>query len=317
VAEYTGTELPCIEPEYNALLNPKTTRRMSRVIKIAMAAALDALKKANTPEIDGIITGTGLGCLDDTGNFLLKLSDNNNRLMNPTAFIQSTHNTVGSQIALHLGNKGYNCTHSHLDFSFEYAFQDALLLLKNNEVSNLLVGSYDELTPHLSILLRRLQYTRQQPVKNTELFKALSPGTIAGEGCSYFVLSTMHAQNSLARISDFQMLYKPTSKQLNQICLAINENFKNSVAIIGKNGYPTYDSQYLEFETLCNNMPIFNYKHLSGSFPTSAGFAVWLALEIINMKKVPFYIDRNKKIEHVYIYHCNNNYHSLMRFDKC
>jgi hypothetical protein len=86
---------------------------------------------------------------------------------------------------------------------------------------------------------------------------------------------------------------------------------------LGKNGDPIHDSQYIEFEKSCNNLNLFNYKQLCGSFSTSSGFAVWLAGEILNMKKAPFDFDRITKIEHIFIYHCNNNYHSLMCINKC
>ena len=49
---------------------------------------------------DAIITGTGLGCLEDTEKFLTAMVTNKEEFLTPTSFIQSTHNTVSAQIAL-------------------------------------------------------------------------------------------------------------------------------------------------------------------------------------------------------------------------
>lgn len=51
-------------------------------------------------KVDAIITATGLGCLADTEKFMNALMDNREQMLNPTAFIQSTFNTVGAQLAL-------------------------------------------------------------------------------------------------------------------------------------------------------------------------------------------------------------------------
>lgn len=65
-----------------------------------MASAL-AMKDANVESVDAIITGTGLGCIEDSEKFLKSILDNKEEFLTPTSFIQSTHNTVGAQIALY------------------------------------------------------------------------------------------------------------------------------------------------------------------------------------------------------------------------
>ena len=57
-------------------------------------------------------------------------------ILTPTSFIQSTHNTVGGQIALGLECKGYNFTYVHASISFESALLDAQLQLAMDEASN-------------------------------------------------------------------------------------------------------------------------------------------------------------------------------------
>ena len=92
---------------------------MSRIIRMGVAAAMECLQEADVKKPDAIITGTAYGCLEDTGLFLAKMVENNEEMLTPTAFIQSTHNTVGAQVALMLSCHHYNNTFVHRGFSFE------------------------------------------------------------------------------------------------------------------------------------------------------------------------------------------------------
>ncbi len=86
------------------------SRRMSRIIKMGVCAAMKCLQDAEIKNPDAIITGTGMGCIEDTGKFLSSYIENEEKLLNPTPFIQSTHNTVGAAIALMLKCHNYNNT---------------------------------------------------------------------------------------------------------------------------------------------------------------------------------------------------------------
>ena len=57
--------------------------------------------------------------------FLRKMIEFEEKMLSPTAFIQSTHNTVGAQIALLLKCHHYNNTIVHRAFSFENALTEA------------------------------------------------------------------------------------------------------------------------------------------------------------------------------------------------
>ena len=110
---YTGEKLTCIEPDYTKYVDAKLIRRMSRIIKMGVAAASEALQQANVQCPDAIITGTAYGCLTDTDQFLTRMVEFKETLLSPTAFIQSTHNTVAAQIALMLQCHSYNNTYVH------------------------------------------------------------------------------------------------------------------------------------------------------------------------------------------------------------
>ncbi len=124
------------EPDYSSLIDPKSIRRMSRIIRMGVGAAAACLRDAGVACPDAIVTGTAYGCLADTGVFLSKMIGQQEEMLPPTAFIQSTHNTVGGQIALLFQCHGYNNTFVHRGFSFESALLDAMLLLRENEAEH-------------------------------------------------------------------------------------------------------------------------------------------------------------------------------------
>ncbi len=109
------------------------------------------------------------------------------QLLTPTAFIQSTHNTIGAQIALLLGCNGYNNAFVHRGFSFESALLDACLLIKENEAHNVLVGAIDEITDNSFAILERFGLYKRKPLSNFDLYKTDSKGTNAGEGRVIFL----------------------------------------------------------------------------------------------------------------------------------
>lgn len=150
------------EPDYKLLIpNATLRRRMSRMVRMGVATGLQCIGETAVP-VDAILTATGLGCLADTEKFMNTILEHNEELLTPTAFIQSTFNTIGAQIALLTGNHSYNTTYVHRAFSLESALLDAALLLQEGEASSVLVGAVDEMTPALEAILGRLGFGRRQ-----------------------------------------------------------------------------------------------------------------------------------------------------------
>src|SRR4051812_1090532 len=89
-----------VEPDYKQFINPGMLRRMSPIVKYGVAAGIDCLQKAGVASPTAVITGTGLGCLRDTQKFMETFLTTKEETLPPTAFIQSTHNTVSGQLAL-------------------------------------------------------------------------------------------------------------------------------------------------------------------------------------------------------------------------
>lgn len=131
------------EIDYKNHINPNKLRRLSPILRISLVAAKSCASKINSP-IDGIIVGTGLGCLTDTEKFLDNIYNTKDEMLSPTAFIQSTHNTIAGQISLELNNHSYNMTHTQNDISFEMALIDGILCCNEDENSFIMVGCADE-----------------------------------------------------------------------------------------------------------------------------------------------------------------------------
>ena len=73
------------------------------------------------------------------------LMDNREQMLNPTAFIQSTFNTVGAQLALPLKIHAYNVTYVHRGLSFESALIDGIISIAEGK-QHVLAGAMDEIT---------------------------------------------------------------------------------------------------------------------------------------------------------------------------
>ena len=192
---------------------------MSRIIKMGVAAAMDCLQQAGMVIPDAIVTGTAYGCLEDTVIFLSKMVEQNEELLAPTAFIQSTHNTVGAQIAQMLHCNGYNNVFVHRGISFESALLDAMLLPQEKEANNVLVGGIDEITDTSHTILNRMGLYKRKSISNFDLYKENSKGTIAGEGAAFFLLANKPAGNDFAILNALTTFYKPkdiaaTEKQI-------------------------------------------------------------------------------------------------------
>jgi len=321
IVEYTGTRLKAIEPDYKQFIDPKQIRRMSHVIKMGVAAATECLNQANIDMPGAIITGTAFGCMEDTITFLTRVVEQHEELLPPTAFIQSTHNTVAAQIALLLKCHNYNNTFVHKGISFESALFDAMMLLNEQEADNILIGGIEEMVDTSFKVLTRLGLYKRWPVSNLSLLATASKGTIGGEGAAFFLLGTQSSTDNLAALTGLKTLYKPRSVKesitafLGSYALTIGDI---DLVITGKNGDLKNDEVYNMLNgSLFKNTSLANYKHLCGEYPTSSSFALWMAANIIKTGTVPEVVierDINSSTpKKVLIYnHYQNKYHSLM-----
>ena len=327
--EYSGNRLSCIEPDYKEYIDAKQIRRMSRIIRIGVAAAMECLKEAGVKSPDAIVTGTAYGCLEDTGLFLTKMVEFREEFLTPTAFIQSTHNTIGAQIGLMLQCNNYNNTFVHRGFSFESALLDGMMLLQEKEASNVLVGAVDEITGMSHTILSRFGFYKQEPVSNFKLYESKSKGTIAGEGAAFFLLANERSETDYAKLDGLKTFYKPKGIEeiennilsfLDAHSIVLNDI---DLVLTGKNGDIQSDEIFAQLQqSIFNKKDIINFKHLCGEYPTSTAFALWVAANIIKTGTIPADFDHNgskeNKINRVLIYnHYQNIHHSLILITAC
>ena len=150
-------------------------RRMSRVVKSGVAAGIESLLEfGDRAAVEAVVTATGLGCIADSEKFLDSLIANEERMLNPTPFIQSTFNTVGAQIALLRGLHCYNTTYANRWTSFENALTDAALRIGAGLSRAVLVGAFDETTPSAGIILQRLGVAQQGGWGESSVFFVLT-----------------------------------------------------------------------------------------------------------------------------------------------
>lgn len=292
VREYEGNRLPVADPDYKQWIDIKQIRRMGRVIKMGVGASHISLQDAGLAMPDAIIMGTAYGCLADTGVFLNKLVTQQEDMLTPTAFIQSTHNTVGGQIALMLGCHAYNNTFVHGAFSLENALQDSLLFLHEDPSRNILAGAVDEITDYSHQVLSR--FGLYKDAATTGLLRSGTPGTMAGEGAAFFVLGAEKNAGSKAELTGVDMLYKPASPEETAAHI---RNFLQrhglqpadvDLLVTGRNGDVKGDAWYDAIESqLFAQHPVAAFKHLCGDYPTAAAFGMWMGVKALHAQQVP------------------------------
>ncbi len=323
---YQGDRLTCIEPEYSQWIDPRQLRRMSRVIKMGVAAGSMALKDAGLTVPHGIITGTGYGCLDDTGIFLTKLVENQEQALNPTPFIQSTHNTIGSQIALLLQCQDYNQTYAHDAFSFESALLDAMLQLNETPDKKLLIGGVDEITNTSYSIQKRFGIFNKLE-NSLALFDNPSAGTLNGEGSAFFVLSGVQGEGDTVGIEALTTFYKPDTASLLKGIQNFLQAFSLKVEdvdliLVGKSGDQRLDQKIDRISSsLFSSNTIGYFKQLCGEYPTASAFALWLGAHIVKHQSIPETIVSNaveKPLKNILIYNQYfGTHHSLILLRSC
>ncbi|MBV8252900.1 MAG: beta-ketoacyl synthase chain length factor [Chitinophaga sp.] len=327
--EYDQVRLSTVDPDYKQWIDLKQIRRMSRVVKMGVGAANLSIEEAGITLPDAIITGTAYGCLDDTGVFLNKLVSQQEEMLTPTAFIQSTHNTVGGQIALLMGCNAYNNTFVHRGFSFEHSLLDAMMILEEGTAKHVLAGGLDEITNYSHQILSRFGIYKKTPVKTMALLNSPDAGTIAGEGAAFFTLSTEKGAHAAAELVGLHTIYKPLweGEVIGEIVKFLEDHDCTlgdiDLLVTGRNGDIDQDEMYEEVAAaLFPEHPEACFKHLCGEYPTAMAFGTWMANRMIAEQDVPaaamFYGQPPAKLKNVLIYnHHQGTHHSMILLRAC
>lgn len=260
-----------VEPSVKDLIPPAEARRMCRILKRALATSLSALRDSDIEMPDAIITGTGMGCMENSEKFLIDMGKYGESCLKPTLFMQSTHNTISSLIAIRLGCHGYNNTYSQKGVSFESALFDAWLQIKSGEISTALVGSHDEVTPLMEHILQR----------------SLSDRTLLSEASVAAVISNSPSSQTQCEVADVKLMHRPDAHDFRSILLPDLDD----IIILGVNGSPANDDPYMAALDALDFAPIsLRYKHIFGESYSASAIAFYIAASILHRQSIPHYL---------------------------
>lgn len=263
------------EPDTKGLIIPSEARRMSKILKRTVCTAITSLNESSVEQPDAIITGTGMGCMENSEKFLIDLSSFGESCLKPTLFMQSTHNTISSLIAIILKCHGYNNTYSHKGISFESALLDAWIQIKSGMIRNALVGSHDEVTPFTDLVMER---THPEYAFVSE----------ASVSC---ILNSMLNEQDLCEVTDVRLLYRP---KITDIAEILNKE-TDKLLLLGTNGNKINDIPYVELLDKLSYAPhTLQYKNIFGDNFSSSALAFYVGATILRKQVIPSFLNSNK-----------------------
>ena len=328
---YDQKRVQTIDPDFTVYFQAMTARRMCKMLKRAVVLSRQTLKEATVEMPDAIISGTGLGCIENTEKFMLSISENDEKMLQPTYFMQSTHNIFSSTIAIDLKCHGYNNTFVHRGVSFENALLDAILQFEQKRIQNALVGGYDELTDNYYVLFDRMGWWNFQP--------GLPPqqSCFAGEAAANMLLSATKTELSIGEVKGIELMYKPDSEQFRQtldkmLAKAGCQLSDVDAILTGMNTNLANDAPYHDAIThFFGELPILHYKHLFGESFSSSALGVYVAITCLRKGQIPAFLLSDAAdfsvgnddtalngVKRILFYnHYSNQSHSLILLSSC
>ena len=262
---HDGNYIRAVEPNVKDVLTPGEARRTGRLLKRAVAVSTDALRLAGIDKPDCIITATGSGCMENSEQFLIEMSRYGEQMLKPSLFMQSTHNTISSLIAIRLGCHGYNNTFSNLGFSFENALLDATLQAEFGRSDKILVGSHDEVIPISGKLMRHLH----------------RKCTLVSEASVAFTV-TPEPDNAICRIDRVTLR---TGSSPSEAAAMLSADAPGLI-IDGRDGDPESDAPYTEILNL-TSIPSVTFKDVFGENYSASAIACYIAVTILRLGSLP------------------------------
>ena len=322
---HEAERVPTLDPDYRAYLTPLQSRRMCNLLKRVIVTARVSLRDAGVNMPDAIISGTGLGCIDNTERFLHAIMENGEQFLQPTCFMQSTHNIFSSLIAIELKCHGYNNTYVHRAVAFEHALFDACLQLRAERIATALVGGYDELTDDYYIFLGRLglwDFTYKS---------SLSPGQrcFAGEAAVSLLLAGERNERTLCRLDGVEILYRPSVAHMRETVDGLlaeagcTPDDLDAVAV-GICNNPQNDAVYDDLlPQLFPGRPVMHYKGLFGQSFTASALGTYAAVTCLRRQCIPSHLLRDAgepitPVKHILLYnHYGNKSHAFTLLSQC
>ena len=323
---YKERRVPTLNPDYAPYFSPLQARRMCVLLKRALVLSRLALKEAAVEMPDAIISGTGLGCIDNTEKFLYSIMENEEKFLQPTYFMQSTHNILSSTIAIDLKCHGYNNTYVHRGASFENALLDAVMQMEQKRAQTILVGGFDELTDDYYQFFDRIGIWNFATGDN-----AVSPkkSCFAGEAAVSMLLGNTRNEHSICEINDVGLMHKPTHEQMQETLHTILAKAGCTLSDIdavltGLSAHAENDRIYRDTtNALFGDIPVMQYKHLFGESFSSSAIGVYVALTCLRKGYAPAFLSAGKDedingIKRILVYnHYRNKTHSFILLSSC
>ena len=287
-----------VDPDFKQHIPPLEARRMGRLLKRAVVTTKRVLQtarsfstqseKTTTPVApfdtpDAIITGTGLGCIENTELFLDALCREGEQGLKPTHFMQSTHNTIGSLAAINLQCHGYNSTYAHQQLSFDSALLDACLQMQLGMISTAIVGAHDEMTPSYYRLLCKAGYLGL-------------PGQKAAEAAIAFAIGTQESDNALCRIAGIRICHNPVDATLRQaLCLMLQQAHIDetdiSAIMTAQNCAEAHDRQAIRYaQAIAPQAPRLKCRHLFGESYAASAAALYASATCLSRGLIPSHL---------------------------
>lgn len=284
------------QPSYKELIAPAMIRRMAKGVKMGIFAANEALKQSDTTELDAIIVGTGLGCIEDSEKFLDAIIANDEQFLTPTSFIQSTHNTVAAQIALHLQCKAYNFTYVNGGNSFESALFDAFIQIKHLQKQTILVGGVDEMAPYTMSVYGLIDKVKREGAV-IDFKQPSTKGIAYAEGATFFTLANQRTETTYAEVLDvlvFNAFHDDEQTTIEGFLKRSNLTINDlDVVVFGVNADIQQQAFYDQLSSLFQENAQAYYQHISGSYDTSSAFGLKVVTEMIAKQIYPDNIQYN------------------------
>lgn len=262
---YSGGLVRPVDPDFKAYIPAAQARRMSLLLKRAAVTAKAALAESGIAVPAAIVTSTGSGTMRNTESFLHEIEASSEQSLPPTSFINSTHNTIGSYVAIMLGCDGYNMTYSHNGMSFESALLDVMMYIEDGAPAPVLLSSHDELTDNHFRLLDMAGEFDSEP--------------FVSEHSVSFVIGAGKTGNSLAAVEDVRVFTDFSE-----------EAFCNMLAEMGCPGGSGIDlvisgDPGLTGKYLSGAAEVFDYKEIFGAGYSASAMSLYSAAAILRRRK--------------------------------
>ena len=204
-----AAEVKGFEPQ--DYMDPKLARRASRPVQFAIAAARMALQDAglrvdeeNGPSV-GVVLDTGGGGMAEIEKMTKTLLEKGPRRISPFFIPNMMPNAPACQISIIAGAKGPVIASTMACASGNYAFVEAMHILRRGEAEVIIAGGTESAITPLALAafarMGALSTRNDEPERACRPFDRDRDGFVYGEGAAVMILETLeHALGRGARI---------------------------------------------------------------------------------------------------------------------